>query len=82
MGGSEQGRVGEGGRVQDEGWREGREEGGREEGRREGGREEGMEGGREQGGGGEGEREGESKVREVGSDDARQGESVSGGREG
>ena len=35
------------------------------------------EGGREQGG----EREGESKGREVGSDDARQAEVISGGRE-
>ena len=60
--------------------------------KRVGGREEGwMEGGREGGGGREGaigwwgregEREGESKGREVGSDDARQAESVSRGREG
>ena len=53
----------------------------------EGGMEEGRESGREEEGGskgmvGEGEREGESKGREVGSDDARQAESVSGGREG
>ena len=52
------------------GWREGRR----------------REGGREQGDGGEatreGEREGESKGMGVGSDDARQAESVSGGREG
>ena len=52
-----------------------------------GGREGEREGGREEEGGskgmvGEGEREGESKGRKIGSDDARQAESVSGGREG
>ena len=60
---------------------EGGREGGGKEGEREGGRrrEQGMVG-RE--GTRKGEREGESKGREVGSDDARQTESVSGGREG
>ena len=58
----------------------------------EGGRERGKEGGRRREGGRKGmvgregtrkgEREGESQGREVGSDDARQTESVSGGREG
>ena len=124
-GGREQRRVVEGGRVQEEGWRDGgrggreggMEGGGREEGReggregrggeggeggrggreggRKGGRERGREGGRDGGrrreggskgmvgeGTREGEREGESKGREVGSDDVRQAESVSGGRDG
>ena len=77
----------EGGRR--EGGRKGGREGGSYKGGREGEREGGKEGGRrrERGGGGEegtrkGEREGESKGRDVGSDDARQTESVSEGREG
>ena len=67
-GGSKEG-WGEGGSVQEEGWRKG------------GRRRDGGEGGREGMVGREGERDGESKGREVGSDDARQAESVSGGRE-
>ena len=80
------GKVGEGWREQDEGWREGdrrqeeaREQVGGGEGRnkeREGGKEGGRERGRE------GEREGGREQGEGGPDDARQAESVSGGREG
>ena len=69
-GGSKEGWV-EGGTAQEEGWREG--------GSYKGWREKGDGG---EGGNKEGEWEGESKGREVGSDDARQTESVSGGREG
>ena len=78
-----------------EGGREGRREGGRKGwGGSEGGRKGGRKGGRmkrREGGSKvmvgregtwEGEREGESKGRDVGSDDARQAENVSGGREG
>ena len=82
--------MGEGGTAQEEGWREGGTEGGSYQGWREGGRE--GRGGRRREGESKGmvvrertrkgEREGESKGREVGSDDARQTESVSGGREG
>ena len=66
------------------GGRAGGREGGRDGGR---GRGEGRKRGREEEGGtkgmvGEGTREGESKGREVGSNDARQADSVSGGREG
>ena len=72
-GGSKKGWGKEGGNKRRVGGMKGRE--GRREGR-EGWREGGRGGGRE--GGREGEREGESKGREVGSDDARQAERVSG----
>ena len=73
---------GEGGTAQEEGWREGGTEGGSYKGCREGEREGGSKEmvGRE--GTRKGEREGDIKGREVGSDDARQTESVSGGMEG
>ena len=79
MGGREQGRVG-GRREGTRGGMEAGREGGTEASRREQG---GGGGGREQGEGGkEREKDGESKGNEGGSDDARQAESISGGREG
>ena len=76
--------MGEERTAQEEGRREGLIRDGGREGESEGGREEegGSKGmvGRE--GTRKGEREGASKGKEVGSDDARQTESVTGGREG
>ena len=86
-GGSKEGWGKEGRHNRRIGGREGGNDGGREGGReggRNGEREEGRDVGRrmERARGLWGDREGGSKGREVGSDDARQAESVSGGREG